>query len=114
MRHTPFLDKHGIEFKDEVPDSIASIIDNALGWIEGTIDWGEYEGRKRKPCPEQPMLLAGQPIGMYHCPDCGCMLIAGMPHIPPDGVDGNPETDKYELITGREWPAGYEKEDQER
>lgn len=31
-------------------------------------------------CAEKPELLAGQPIGQYHCPDCGAMLLAGLPH----------------------------------
>lgn len=31
-------------------------------------------------CGEKPEALLGQPIGMYHCPDCGAMLIAGIPH----------------------------------
>lgn len=35
-------------------------------------------------CPERPELLAGAPIGMYHCPACGCMVLAGIPHVPHD------------------------------
>ena len=31
-------------------------------------------------CEEKPEALLGQPIGMYHCPDCGAMVIAGVPH----------------------------------
>ena len=31
-------------------------------------------------CEEKPELLIGQPIGQYHCPDCGAMVIAGIPH----------------------------------
>lgn len=31
-------------------------------------------------CPHDPMELAGQPIGMYHCPECGEMVLAGSPH----------------------------------
>lgn len=31
-------------------------------------------------CDEKPELLKGKPIGMYHCPDCGAMLLAGSPH----------------------------------
>ncbi len=34
------------------------------------------------PCAEEPELLAGAPIGMYHCPDCGAMVVAGFPHPP--------------------------------
>lgn len=33
-------------------------------------------------CAEKPEKLKGQPIGQYHCPDCGAMLIAGMMHPP--------------------------------
>lgn len=33
-------------------------------------------------CTEKPETLKGQPIGMYHCPDCGAMVIAGVPHPP--------------------------------
>jgi hypothetical protein len=31
-------------------------------------------------CPEKPEELIGQPIGQYHCPDCGTMVMAGMEH----------------------------------
>lgn len=32
------------------------------------------------PCSEKPEKLLGAPIGMYHCPECGAMLIAGLKH----------------------------------
>ena len=28
-------------------------------------------------CLEKPESLAGQPLGQYHCPDCGAMVVAG-------------------------------------
>jgi len=31
-------------------------------------------------CKEKPELLAGAPLGQYHCPDCGAMVMAGIPH----------------------------------
>lgn len=31
-------------------------------------------------CGEKPEDLLGQPIGQYHCPDCGAMVLAGIPH----------------------------------
>ena len=31
-------------------------------------------------CQYDPRALAGQPIGMYHCPECGEMVVAGMKH----------------------------------
>lgn len=35
-------------------------------------------------CPHDPKPLLGLPLGMYHCPDCGMMVLAGMPHPPRD------------------------------
>lgn len=35
-------------------------------------------------CPENPKRLLGMPIGMYHCPSCGCMAIAGIDGHPHD------------------------------
>lgn len=37
-------------------------------------------------CGYDPMPLLGQPIGMFHCPDCGDMVLAGMPHPPSEIV----------------------------
>jgi len=31
-------------------------------------------------CAEKPEFLTHAPIGQYHCPDCGAMLLAGVPH----------------------------------
>ena len=31
-------------------------------------------------CEEKPETLIGLPLGQYHCPDCGAMVIAGVPH----------------------------------
>jgi 8-oxo-dGTP pyrophosphatase MutT (NUDIX family) len=45
-------------------------------------------------CAEKPELLLGAPIGMYHCPDCGEMVLAGVPH--PDVC-----LDCYAEMTGR-------------
>lgn len=32
------------------------------------------------PWPWEPQQLKGVPLGMYHCPYCGDMQIAGIPH----------------------------------
>jgi hypothetical protein len=112
VRHTPFLDAKGITFKETVPDSITTILDSALHAIENLIDWGEYEGKKRLPCPEQSVMLAGAPLGQYHCPFCGMMILAGMPHFEP-GATPEQKThpqyplDDYEVEYGRPWPPGY-------
>lgn len=100
MRYTPTLDAHGIEVKDVVSDDLANLIDACIRAVEQTVDWGEHDGRKRNPCHGQPILLAGQPIGQYHCECCSEMQIAGIPHLPP--------AHDYEAMTGRAWPAGYE------
>lgn len=34
-------------------------------------------------CPHDPRTVVG-PIGMYHCPECGDMQLAGYPHISYD------------------------------
>lgn len=75
-------------------------------------DWGEFEGQKRLPCPEDPVKLLGQPIGMYHCPHCGIMVIAGLPHTSPNATDEQKNhplypLDDYEVEYGQPWPAGY-------
>lgn len=31
-------------------------------------------------CAEKPERYAGTALGMYHCPDCGAMVLAGLPH----------------------------------
>lgn len=38
------------------------------------------EQGERCPWPWEPQQLAGTPMGQYHCPFCGAMVIAGMPH----------------------------------
>lgn len=75
------------------------------------VRWGEYEGRKRLPCPEDPVALAGQPIGMYHCPYCGMMVLAALPHpspSKPEQQDPRYWLDDYEDEYQRPWPPGYE------
>lgn len=32
------------------------------------------------PCTHNPEAYAGAPIGMYHCPGCGVMVLAGAAH----------------------------------
>jgi hypothetical protein len=36
---------------------------------------------ERCPWPWDPQQLVGAPLGQYHCPYCGAMVIAGMEHI---------------------------------
>lgn len=32
------------------------------------------------PWPWDPQQRVNEPMGMYHCPYCGCMVMAGLPH----------------------------------
>lgn len=36
---------------------------------------------KECPWPWEPQQLKGAPIGQYHCPYCGEMVIAGIEHL---------------------------------
>lgn len=40
------------------------------------------------PWPWEPQQLVGAPLGQYHCPYCGAMVIAGVPHIDYRTLDG--------------------------
>jgi hypothetical protein len=49
------------------------------------IDAPLNEAGERCPWPWDPQQLTGAPIGQYHCPHCGAMVMAGVPH--PDYRD---------------------------
>ncbi len=42
---------------------------------------------ERCPWPWDPQQLKGAPMGMYHCPYCGEMEIAGLTHSDWDTID---------------------------
>lgn len=44
--------------------------------------FAEGVGLVETNCLEKPERLLGQPLGMYHCPDCGAMIMAGLTHPP--------------------------------
>lgn len=37
-------------------------------------------------CSYDPNTLKGQPIGMFHCPECGEMVLAGQDHPDYDSI----------------------------
>lgn len=47
----------------------------------------------QEPCGFDPRTMAGQPIGMFHCPECGEMVIAGMAH--PDYANWEEDHARY-------------------
>lgn len=44
------------------------------------------EEGERCPWPWHPQQLVGAPMGQYHCPYCGAMVMAGMEHLDYAGV----------------------------
>ncbi len=36
----------------------------------------------KKQCPFDPTIYVNAPMGMFHCPWCDEMQMAGMPHLP--------------------------------
>lgn len=44
------------------------------------IDRPTNENGETCPWPWDPQQLVGAPLGQYHCPYCGGMQIAGVPH----------------------------------
>lgn len=46
-----------------------------------SIDAPLNEEGERCPWPWEPQQLVGAPLGQYHCPWCGAMVMAGMPHL---------------------------------
>ena len=42
--------------------------------------YGEVDAIYPANCAEKPEKPHGQPHGMYRCPDCKAMLLAGYPH----------------------------------
>ena len=45
-------------------------------------------------CPYDPSQLVDVPIGMFHCPECGEMVLAGLPH--PDYANLQPPEEPYQ------------------
>jgi len=39
------------------------------------------EEGERCPWPWDPQQLVGAPMGQYHCPYCGAMVMAGLEHL---------------------------------
>lgn len=46
---------------------------------------------ERCPWPWDPQQLNGAPIGQYHCPYCGAMVMAGMPHLDYGVMNNEPD-----------------------
>jgi hypothetical protein len=64
------------EWSEISPKEAVGIVLPAPG-IRGPVN---EEGRVC-PWPWEPQQLVGVPLGQYHCPYCGAMVIAGVPHL---------------------------------
>lgn len=54
-----------------------------MSWsMERSQRWANA-AKHRLTCSFNPRLLIGVPIGMFHCPECGDMVVAGTRHTPP-------------------------------
>lgn len=60
---------------------------------------------KQPRCPHDPRTRAGLPIGMYHCPECGCMVVAGLDH---GECVMEPDCPYYDPVAAEIFWAGYE------
>ena len=52
------------------------------------IDAPLNEMGERCPWPWEPQQLVNVPLGQYHCPYCGAMVIAGVPHVDWRDLEG--------------------------
>lgn len=63
-------------WKDIEPSYAVTLTPAELNWVDRpTNEMGET-----CPWPWDPQQLKGAPLGQYHCPYCGGMVIAGVPH----------------------------------
>lgn len=56
---------------------------------------------EKKKCLFDPKTYVGQPIGMFHCPECGDMVLAGMDHPDYDNIHAKYQEyldEKYEAF----------------
>lgn len=68
-----FVRSHNHNIPD---DTLKFIKDAALEKWEKIME----DKKETTKCPYDPREMSDQPIGMFHCPLCGEMVIAGMPH----------------------------------
>lgn len=66
---------------------IAAIVVLCLAFVFAIIMlWPRDPKPKHKPdkCTFDPATYDGPAQGMFHCPECGEMVLAGLPHPDPD------------------------------
>lgn len=66
-----------INWHEIEPKNALDIVITKRADIEGPLN----EMGEECPWPWEPQQLVGVPLGQYHCPYCGAMVIAGVPHL---------------------------------
>lgn len=54
-------------------------------------------------CDYDPTPLLGEPIGMFHCPLCGEMVLAGFPHPDYEDIRDNAPEPLAEPLPDIDW-----------
>ena len=69
--------KPGMTWKDVTPQQAAELTPEQIRLLFPPL------GEDGKPCPWpwDPQQLKGAPLGQYHCPYCGSMVMAGQEHL---------------------------------
>ena len=73
--------KEGVDDPEDYPDMV--IPHHDLRRLLALVEAGERVAWAAEPliCQHDPLTMLGKPIGQYHCPECGQMQVAGVPHI---------------------------------
>jgi hypothetical protein len=61
-------------------------------------------------CSHDPKTFLGQPIGQYHCPECGVMVLAGVGHPEICECSGYADYKGLCPICSPEWDNDFEEE----
>lgn len=98
--------------KPFTPDELEQILEGLEGPVGSPedVEWPDaplccrcYDSGPLFPatCEEKPEQWLHTGLGMYHCPDCGAMVLAGLPH--PDLCDLclNRKHPSYDLPSSR-------------
>lgn len=64
-------------WRDITPEAAATLTPEELAQLDLPLN----EAGEPCPWPWEPQQLVGAPLGQYHCPYCGAMVIAGITHL---------------------------------
>lgn len=73
-------------WRDITPEAAANLTVEEMAALDLPLN----ESGERCPWPWEPQQLVGVPLGQYHCPWCGAMVIAGIAHLDYRGTDAQP------------------------